>query len=683
MQRRRNAGYAKVKEAARARNARLSRAGRDIGPPPPPADPARRAEAERSLQRFLELYFPHVFSLAWSPDHISVIGEIENAILHGGLSAIAMPRGSGKTSIVEAACLWAALYGHRGFILLIGSDAGHAEQMLESVKVELETNERLGDDFPEALGPIRALEGIANRCKGQHISGQRTYITWTAREIVLPTVRGSRASGAILKVAGLTASLRGMKFKRADGTSARPDFVILDDPQTDESAHSVTQCAGRERTIKGAVLGLAGPGKKLSGVMLATVIRSGDMADVFLDRGRNPDWHGRRTRMVYAWPTNKDLWERYAELRADSLRVGPGFEPATAFYADNRAQMDLGAAVAWPQRFDPDEISALQHAFNLRLKLGDEAFFSEYQNDPLQPSAAIEALDPVAIAKKLNGLARGTVPLAASHLVAFVDVQQDLLYYLVLGVAPNFTGDIVDYGAFPEQLGRGYWTLRDARPSLGDVFTGTTLEGRLYQGLLAATDKILGTVWKREGGGEAKVSRCMIDANWGASTDTVYQVCRQSQHAGQLLPSHGKFIGATQQPLSQWKDQKGERSGLEWRIRPGKRARTYCIYDANNWKSFAAERLRGTHGAAASIGLFGSDQAAHRMLCEHLTSETPTRVQAKGRTVDQWEAKPGRENHLWDCFVGACCLAAIEGASLTEAKSRGRRVKLSDMKRAK
>ena len=54
-----------------------------------------------------------------------------------------------------------------------------------------------------------------------------------------------------------------MKHKRTDGRNARPDLAILGDPQTDESARSLSQCATRESILAGAVLGSAGPGQEL------------------------------------------------------------------------------------------------------------------------------------------------------------------------------------------------------------------------------------------------------------------------------------------------------------------------------------------------------------------------------------------------------------------------------------
>src|SRR6266481_9950802 len=81
--------------------------------------------------------------------------------------------------------------------------------------------------------------------------------------------------------------------------------------QTDESARSPSQCETRERILAGAVLGMAGPGNKIAGIMPCTVIAAGDMADRILDREKHPDWNGTRTKMVYAFPKAEKLWEEY------------------------------------------------------------------------------------------------------------------------------------------------------------------------------------------------------------------------------------------------------------------------------------------------------------------------------------------------------------------------------------
>jgi hypothetical protein len=105
--------FEKLKERARARNVALAIAGRDIGDLPEVANLERKQRAALDFQFFCESYFPLTFHLPWSPDHLKVIAKIEQAVLRGGLFAMAMPRGSGKTTICECACIWAVLFGHR------------------------------------------------------------------------------------------------------------------------------------------------------------------------------------------------------------------------------------------------------------------------------------------------------------------------------------------------------------------------------------------------------------------------------------------------------------------------------------------------------------------------------------------------------------------------------------------
>jgi len=69
-------------------------------------------------------------------------------------------------------------------------------------------------------------------------------------------------------------------------------------------------------------------------------------------------------------------------------------------------EMDAGAATAWPERFNPDEISAIQHAMNLRLR-DEAAFLAEYQNEPLVPDEETGLLTAAEIAAKTNGRTRG------------------------------------------------------------------------------------------------------------------------------------------------------------------------------------------------------------------------------------------------------------------------------------
>ena len=660
--------YEERRNAERDRQAEQSLAGRDIGPLPEVVNPDRKAACERNFQLFCESYFPETYSLAWSPDHLKVIEKIETAVLRGGLFALALPRGSGKTTITESAALWSMLYGHREFVVLIGATESAALELLDSLKTELEVNERLAEDFPEVCYPVAQLEGIANRCAGQLYKGERTRITWTSNEIVLPTVEGSRASGIIVRVAGITGRIRGMKFKRSDGRSVRPSLVVIDDPQTSESAGSLEQTRKRVRVLAGDILGLAGPGQKISGIMPCTIIRPGDMADIILNRNTHPDWNGEKTRMVYRFPTNMKLWEEYAEIRAEALRTEGNFQKATEFYLANREAMDAGAEVSWEARFNHDEVSALQHAMNLKFQ-DEAAFQSEYQNDPLPDDTADDSLLSVdEICAKINGLARRRVPLKCDRLTMFVDVQKALLFYVVIAWAEDFTGAVIDYGSWPDQH-RHEYSLADANPSIQTLFPKAGFEGALYAALSALTDECLGREWEREDGAVLKIERALVDANWGQSTDVVYQFCRQSSHAGVILPSHGRYVGASSKPMTEYRKQQGDRLGFNWMIPnvAGKRAIRHVIYDTNYWKSFIHARLAVPVGDKGSLTLYGRIPEAHQLFAEHLTAEYRVKTQGRGRTVDEWKLKPqSHDNHFLDCVAGCAVCGSMLGASLPE-----------------
>jgi hypothetical protein len=642
---------------------------RDIGPIPPVANQKRRDSCERDFRLFCETYFPLTFMLAWSADHLKAIARIEDAVLRGGLFSFAMPRGSGKTSMCEAAALWALLYGHRRFLMVVGSDAPSAEQILESIKTELDTNDALAADFPEVCFPIAKLEGIAHRCKGQVSEGVSTGIVWSSAEIVFPTVKGSKVGGSVVRVAGITGRIRGQKFKTDSGEPIRPDLVLLDDPQTDESAHSLTQCDKRERVLSGAVLGLAGPGKKIAGFMPCTVITPGDMADRILNRDKHPEWNGERTKLLYDFPSRMDLWEEYRDLRNDNLRAGGKGEVATEFYIDHFDLMNAGSKVAWEARFESDELTAVQNAMNILFR-DEYAFWAEYQNEPKAlESLGANELTADQIAEKVNRHPQRAVPLEATRVTAFIDVQGSMLFYVVAAWADDFTGWVVDYGSYPDQR-KPYFTVRDSKVTLQGMFPTAGQEGQIYGGLLKLVTLLHSQKWTRPDGAEFGIERGLIDANWGESSDVVYKFTRECPVKDVWLASHGRYVGASSLPMSQYKRVPGERQGLNWRIPliRGKRAARHMIYDTNFWKSFVHSRLAVPMGDRGCLSLFGDRAERHRLLAEHLTSEYRVRTFGRGREVDEWKARPDQtENHWLDCLVGAAVCASERGSQLDES----------------
>lgn len=673
--------YSRKKKRSSDRESAVSRSGRDIGPPPRIKNKRRRNAAIKSLRYFLVKYFPETIYLALSKDHEKAIKRIESAVKNGGRFAFAMPRGSGKTTFTELAVLWAILTGRRKFIAIIGSDKPSSIEILDSIKTELETNDLLFEDFPEACHPIRALEGEARKCTGQHIEGVRTRIGWGADELVFPVVEGALSSESVIRVAGITGRIRGMKYKTTKGKTLRPDLAIVDDPQTEESAYSDPQCNSRERAIKRAVCRLSGPGKDIAVFMPCTVIRKGDLADRFLDKKLNPDWNGLRTKMLYEFPANMDLWEKYDDLRRQELEEDREPVESRKFYIANLKKMKRKAMVGWEERKKAGDVDALQHAMDLYFE-DPAGFLAEFNNDPQDElvEGQVEIATPESIMQRTNGYDRGKVPSWATKITAFVDVQQDCLFWLVAAWSDDFRGAVIDYGCFPDQ-GRTYFTKADIRKTLRKVLKVKSKQGAIRKGLDLLVKELMERQFPTEDGGVMPIDRLAVDASYEQTV--IYSFCRAFGDS-RVTPHHGKYYGPESKPLAQHKPKAGEKIGHHW-LRPSIRGQRLAVRhyasDVNFWKSFIHSRFSIEQGAYGDLTLFGKtrDQRYHRMFADHQCAQKCILMEAKGiRTSEVWKRQPGKDHDWFDCMVGAAVLACVEGSSLPEWNKKERRRRTRD-----
>jgi len=669
-------------------------ADNDVLPLPPitDANALLAAACREDFGKFCREMFAAHFVKPFSRDHRTVISKIEDSAIRGGLFALGMPRGSGKTTLLQAAGIWTTFYAHRRFVVVIGPEAEHGKQILRNIKAELRFNDRLHACFPAVCHPIRCLEGKSIKCNAQHAGGVSTRPAWTNTKVVLPALAGSPASGAIVSVTSMTGQIRGKNESASTGDLLRPDFVIVDDFQTPESARSLDQCRLREGIILADILELAGPGVQICGVLPCTVIEAGDVADRLLDRDIHPEFRGERMKTLYAMPSSTAWWDRYADVLRRSLGVDGNIQRATELYVAERAIADEGAVVAWPERFKVGEASAIQSAMNVWI-LKPDVFAAEYQNEPVKKDRGdIVELPPAEVAGRINRVPRKRVPLTATRLTAFIDVQGTMLYFAVCAWEDDFTGYIIDYGTWPNQE-RAYFTLAEAQRTFATALPKATgLEGQIYGGLGELSDQILGVAWQLDNGTTARVERCLIDAGWGDSTNVVFQFCRQSAYPSVVMPSKGFGIGAGGKAISERAARPGERKGLEWYMPLPKETRgiRQVNYDTNFWKSFVHGRMGSAVGSRGSLSLFGDSAQAHRMFADHFTAEFPDRRASDrtGRTVVEWFEKPNRENHWLDCAVGAAVAASVQGVSLqsvheaAKPKVQRQRMTLAEMKAA-
>lgn len=660
--------YQRKRDAMARKSREQSAEGRDLGEIPPVKNPKRRKKCERNLALYLSTYYPGTFPWEWSDDHRKQIARMEAGILDGGLYALAAPRGDGKSSKILRACNWALSYGHRRFIAMIAAEQSKGEEdLLDPLKIEWETNDLLLEDFPEIAYPIRALEGIVTRARAQTINGRRTFMTWKGRTLVFPTVPGSSASGATVRVTGLLGRIRGMSTTTASGDTIRPDLVMIDDPQTDESARSDAQCAVREKILNSAVLGLAGPGKRINGFAAVTVIREGDVAHRLLNRKLYPRWQGEKYRLVYEWPKNKDLVEKYKQLRLSDIDAGDDTaKKATAFWKKNRKKIEEGARVGWEHRKTPDEVSAVQHAVNLQQDNPD-TFDAEYQNEPKQTVAVAELRLPTSddVVMQRSGYERGTVPEGCNWIGCGWDVQGEVLFWSVVAVDENFSGWVIDYGAWP-QSNRDYFTLSEVDPTISAVTGIADPDAALRAALSALTDEMLEREYVGTDGSVRRIDRMLCDAGW--RTKTVYAWARQA--TAPLWPCHGRGVTAKESPWETMRRKRGERVGYGFRMPPVTKtdAPRHVLIDTNTWKTQILPRFCLPLDSPGAWALFKSPPVRHRMFGDHLSAERPTKTSGRGRTLFEFSLVPGRENHWLDATLYAAVAAVIAGAPVPGVK---------------
>jgi hypothetical protein len=660
----------------RAQQARISRessqSDRDIGRVPDIANVRRRSRCRGSLRLFCQTYNPAAFSLAWGPDHLTAIARIEESATLGALFAFAMARGSGKTALCRMAALWAIAYAHCRYAFVIGATDDKAKDTLDSLRRMIRFLPEFAADFPEISFPAVKLNGIAHRAAGQLSEERSTLVEWSADRIVCATVRPPEnwprswakrsdgmvpTAGAIVSASGLTGEgIRGSLKTLSTGEMVRPDFVLLDDPQTPESSRSPTQNENRLRLISADVLGMAGPGKAIAAVMPCTVIERGDMVDQVLDRKRHPLWRGERSGMLRSMPTNLDKWREYFAVYAGCAQLEPpDFAASNEHYAANREALDAGAEASWEARKEDWEVSAIQSAMHLYFR-DRRGFMAEYQNAPeaADLGAGAKRLAPAAVAARLSGLARFTVPRECSRVTAMIDTSKAVLWYAAVAWDDQFGGSVVDYGCHPRQ-DRAVFAEADARPALGDEYPGGE-QVALWAGLTALAAELFGRSFPREGGGELPVERLLIDSGW--ETKTVYRWVRQSAYRGMVYPSRGVARTLTKRPLSEWTRREGEQVGHHWRLTPDVQERVRSVqYDTDAWKSFVYERLSVPMGGRACLTLFGGAADGHppdhELIGHHCAAEYAHPEAVGGVRFDKWRELPGaHENHLWDVLVG-------------------------------
>jgi phage terminase large subunit-like protein len=172
-------------------------------------------------------------------------------------NAVLAPREAGKSTwLFKILPLWAAAHGHIRFVAAFTSTGPQAARWFTNVQRELDGNRLLREDYPDLCMPqVRASTGRA--------------FTDTK------TAYSSR-SGATFFAAGIDSTNLGLNVD-----DARPDLILFDDIEPDESNYSIYQKQQRLITVIDTCMGM---NLRAHVMFVGTVVMMGSIFHDFVTR---------------------------------------------------------------------------------------------------------------------------------------------------------------------------------------------------------------------------------------------------------------------------------------------------------------------------------------------------------------------------------------------------------------
>ncbi len=617
---------------------------------PPIADLKRREACLADPELFLRTYFSLIFFNPFVVYQQAMIRAIYERALNGGDKAVAAPRGDGKTQIAVGMLVYVLVATPIRFPVIIAATSKKARRLFGQVKSKFANRRKWPEfvaDFPEICEPIKGLDGAPQRAGKQHVDGVKTEIVWTQDAIRLPHVDGSPYGGKRCGYFGLDEAIRG-----ENDEEDRPDFAVIDDPETREVAFSPTnRHESIEEMIDGDIAGLAGPTTTVSRVVLTTIQNRRCYSWRVTDRETKPTFAGERYGVLAKWPDNRELWDEYVALRqrnqADGDKDGIG---ALEFYLTNREAMDAGAEITNPYRFDQRhnsdgrivEVSALQAFFNRVADWGLAAVMAELQNDPEEEELADTIqLTPGRVQARASGLRQNDLPkVDGVQITVGVDVGKYWCHWVKTAWWGNAIGVVIDYGIIEVP---GMQAKTDVK----------AVEQALLNALIQ---------WRTDIIAENPPDFCLIDS--GDYSDAVYEFVRQA--GGSPFAASKGYAPAK---FHMGKESEDRRLfDMCWAGRlPQEKLWLYHI-ESEHWKHWVHERFNTPTMNEAnqfndgSLSLWvDSDSKRHLTYSHHICSEMREDLFVEGRGIVRKWRQRSKNNHFLDATAYGCCAAGCLG----------------------
>jgi hypothetical protein len=309
----------------------------------------QKDNAAMTLKEWGVKYFSHFFFRDFSPLHETLASEYERITLQRGVHLnIVAPRGNAKTTWAQIKIIKSICEATEHYILIISDTGVQAANILDTIKMELESNEALRRDYPLPTS---------------------TGAVWN-------NLRVETANGICIEALGTGQKIRGKKFKQY-----RPSLIILDDPDNDEDVRSPTTRLQHIEWFNKALLKCGDTDTNI--VVVGTMLHRECIVGHLEKR---PDFITIKFQSIMSWPTNMALWSEWETLywsSAVTLKGGKSERKTTEadlFYELNYDAMNAGAEVLWAPLED------LITLMKMRAASGHAAFQSEKQNDPRDPT---------------------------------------------------------------------------------------------------------------------------------------------------------------------------------------------------------------------------------------------------------------------------------------------------------
>jgi len=236
------------------------------------------------------------------------------------------PRGHGKTTRAEAYLLWNALFKKAKNIVIIAASQPSAEEILENIKLEVEENEKILEDFGDVRG---------DKWKGERLKFK---------------------NGVNITGKGIDGSLRGMRKRES-----RPDLILCDDVLKDTDAESPSKREKIYRRFKRTIIPMADRDAFI--IFTNTILHHDDLPSRLLKEvkeGKLKDWFAVKFKAIFKDENGKEkaLWNDYWSLdRLYQRKTEIGsIAFATEYLNEPLSEEDMVFKPEWFQYYEPTEI---------------------------------------------------------------------------------------------------------------------------------------------------------------------------------------------------------------------------------------------------------------------------------------------------------------------------------------